>query len=101
MAFNCSVKRCFSSSLKASLASCATCSTCASEIMLGTPQALQWLHGGILRQQFLDAVVAKAHREFELLALVLALLHHTTAKVLVEYLGPHRIGRRRGGAAAG
>jgi hypothetical protein len=36
-------------------------------------------------------MVAKAHREFELFAVSLAFLHHSTAEMLMEDLGPDSI----------
>ena len=36
-------------------------------------------------------MVTKEHRDFELCSLILALLHDSTAKVLMEDMGPNRI----------
>src|SRR5499427_9867116 len=52
----------------------------------------EWLHRCELGQQFLDAIVANVHREFELCAVPLTFLHHPTAEMLMEDLSPNRIG---------
>ena len=92
-------KALFFLALSARRARRATCSTCASEINISPspPQASgERLHRCELGQQFLDAMVTKEHREFELFAVPLTFLHHSTAKMLMEDPGPDRIGWRRG-----
>src|SRR5215510_14187184 len=66
-------------------------------LSLSLPQTSgERLHRCELGRQFLDTIVAKVHREFELCAVPLTFLHHPTAEMLMEDLGPNRISWLRG-----
>lgn len=59
--------------------------------------SLSGLHRGKLGQHFFNPVIAEYHREFQLIPVPFAFLHHTGAKVLVLHLRAHGIGSVRRG----